>query len=71
MKKNMGRTDSRMRTIAALIILLLYFFKLISGTLAIILLVLAVVFLITSAFQYCPLYSWLGVSSLRKKGRAH
>jgi len=66
MKKNMGTTDIRMRVIAALVILLLYLFEMISGTLAIILLVVAAVFLLTSAFRSCPIYTLMGISTRRK-----
>lgn len=63
MKKNMGKTDIRMRVIAALIILMLYFFGLISGTLGVILLVIAAVLLLTSVLGYCPLYGLFGLST--------
>lgn len=66
MEKNMGRTDTRMRIIAALIIVLLYFFELLSGTMAIVLLTLAVVFLLTGAFGYCPIYALFGFSTRDK-----
>lgn len=66
MKKNMGKTDIRMRIIAALIILMLYFFGLISGTVGVVLLVLAAIFLVTSAIGHCPLYRLFGLSTRRK-----
>lgn len=69
MKKNMGKTDTRMRVIAAFIVLMLFFFELISGTLAIILVSVAVVLLITSLLSYCPLYAILGLSTKRNRKR--
>lgn len=56
MKKNMGGLDKSLRVIIALVIALLYFNEIISGTLGIVLLVLAIVFVITSLVSFCPLY---------------
>ncbi len=67
MKKNMGSTDRILRAIIAVAIGLLFFTKVISGTLGIVLLVLAVVFLATSFISFCPLYLPFGLSTLGKK----
>ena len=56
MKKNMSNLDRIIRVILALVFAVLYFTGVISGTLGIVLLVLAVVFLLTSAVSFCPLY---------------
>jgi hypothetical protein len=45
----------------------LYFANIISGTLAIVLLVLAGVFILTSFVSYCPLYMPFGISTLKKR----
>ncbi|MGN5955177.1 YgaP family membrane protein [Sphingobacterium lactis] len=66
MKKNMGTVDRTIRVILALAIAVLYFMNVISGTLAIVLLVIAVVFVLTSVIGYCPLYSLLGISSRKR-----
>ena len=66
MKKNMGTIDRTIRVILALAIAVLYFMNVISGTLAIVLLVIAVVFVLTSVIGYCPLYSLLGISSRKR-----
>ncbi|TVQ04608.1 MAG: DUF2892 domain-containing protein [Balneolaceae bacterium] len=66
MKKNMGSTDRIIRTIIAIIVAVLYFTGVLSGTAAIILGVLAAVFLLTSAVGICPLYIPVGLST--KKG---
>ncbi len=63
MKKNMGSADRIIRLIIAAIIGVLYFTGTISGTLGIILLVLAGVFVLTSFISYCPLYAPFGISS--------
>jgi len=63
MKKNMGKTDTRMRVIAAFIALLFCISGVVSGVVAGILVILAAVFLITSLLQFCPLYSLFGLST--------
>jgi len=67
MKKNMGSTDRVFRAIVAAAIAALYFTEVISGTLGIILLVLAAVFLLTSFISFCPLYAPFGLSTCKTK----
>ncbi len=66
MKQNMGTVDRVIRTLIAIGIGVLYFTGRISGTLAIILGVVAVVFLVTSLVARCPAYVPLGVSTHKK-----
>ncbi|OEY73647.1 YgaP family membrane protein [Salegentibacter salarius] len=63
MKKNMGSADKIIRIIIAAIIGLLYFTGTISGTLGMVLLVLAGIFVLTSFISFCPLYAPFGVST--------
>jgi hypothetical protein len=63
--KNMGTLDRAIRTLIAIAIAVLYFTDRISGTVAIVLGVLAVVFLLTSFVAWCPIYSPLGISTRR------
>ncbi|MEI6311932.1 MAG: DUF2892 domain-containing protein [Bacteroidota bacterium] len=56
MKKNMGKFDRLARIVIAAIIGVLYATHVISGTVAIILMVLALVFIATSLISFCPLY---------------
>jgi len=67
MKKNMGFTDKTIRVIIALVIAVLYFTNIITGTIAIILLILAVLFLLTSFISVCPLYLIFGINTCKKK----
>ncbi|MDC8005529.1 DUF2892 domain-containing protein [Aureisphaera galaxeae] len=67
MKKNMGTTDRVVRIIIAAVIALLYFTNVITGTLGIVLLVLAGVFLLTSFVSFCPLYAPFGLSTCAVK----
>jgi hypothetical protein len=56
MKQNMGNLDKGIRVLIAVIIAILYFTHVISGTLAIVLLIFAGVFILTSFIGTCPLY---------------
>jgi len=68
MKANMGMLDRAIRVIIALTIAFLYFTGRISGTLAIVLGIFAVTFLLTSLVSFCPLYVPLGLSTRKKPG---
>lgn len=67
MIKNMGTLDRVIRIAAAIAIIVLYFTHIISGTVAIILLIVAAAFIITSFIGFCPLYLPFGLSS-KKSG---
>ncbi|MBL0330859.1 MAG: DUF2892 domain-containing protein [Bacteroidetes bacterium] len=67
MKKNMGTVDKVVRILVAIVIVGLYFANLISGTIAIILLILAGVFILTSFMSFCPLYLPFGISTRKKE----
>lgn len=67
MKKNMGFTDKIMRIIVAIIIGYLYYSNTISGTLALLLGAIAVIFVITSFISFCPLYLPFGLDTREKK----
>ncbi len=56
MKQNMGTIDRLARFILAIIIGILYVTGQISGTAAIVLGVIAVAFILTSAVGHCPAY---------------
>lgn len=66
MNKNMGTADKVVRIFVAIVILGLYFAHLISGTAAIILLILAGIFILTSFIGVCPLYLPFGISTRKK-----
>ena len=66
MKKNMGTIDRVIRSLIAIGIGVLYFSGLISGTLAIVLVAFAIVFLLSSFVAWCPIYSPLGISSRKQ-----
>ncbi len=67
MKKNMGSIDKTIRIIIAVVVAGLYYGNIISGTLGIVLLVLAGVFVLTSLVSFCPLYTLFGISTCPTK----
>jgi hypothetical protein len=69
MKKNMGTLDKVVRILAALVLAGLYFTNVISGTVAIALLVVAGIFIVTSFMSFCPLYFPFGISTRKKEDK--
>ncbi len=67
MKKNMGTADKVIRIIIALVIIILYITHQISGTIAIIGLILSGIFILTSFISFCPLYYPFGFSTRKKE----
>jgi len=67
MKKNMGSADRAIRLIIATLIVTLYFTNVLTGALAVILLILAAVFAVTSLAGNCPLYSLVGFHTSKTK----
>jgi hypothetical protein len=63
MKINMGAIDRAARILAAFIIIALYFTDTVSGTAAILLLILSAIFILTGIIGFCPLYLAFRVSS--------
>jgi len=66
MPKNMGIIDRVIRVIAAVAVGVLYLTHQISGIAAIILGILAVVFVLTSIMGFCPLYLPFKISTKKK-----
>ncbi len=66
MKANMGNTDKLVRILAALLIAGLYFSGQITGIAAIVLVIVAVIFVAASSISFCPIYKVLGVSTKKK-----
>jgi len=65
MKKNMGSVDRIIRVVAAIVFGVLVGTGRVHGVLAIVLGVLAVAFVVTSAFGYCPVYLPLKMSTCK------
>jgi len=67
MKKNMGNADRVFRLVIVIAIAILYFFKIIEGTFASVLLALAGIFLVTGLIGFCPAYSVFGIKTCSSK----
>jgi len=67
MTKNMGTLDRVIRTIIAVIIVVLLLNGTLTGILAMLLGLFAIAFLGTSAIGWCPLYKPLGISTRKAK----
>jgi hypothetical protein len=66
MKVNMGGFDRSLRIVLAAVVATLFFLKQITGTAAIILGIIAVIFLVTGVVGFCGLYVALGISTKKK-----
>ena len=67
MKKNMCSADKIIRVIIAAVIAVLYFTNILTGTLGIVLLVVAGIILLTSLVSFCPLYFPFGIKTCASK----
>ena len=67
MKKNMGALDRTVRVLLAIAIAVLYFTGILLGTWAIVLGILAAVFILTSFLGFCPLYAPFGIRTCKKQ----
>lgn len=63
----MGSADRIIRVVIAAVLAFLYFNGTISGTLGIVAVVAAVVFVATSLISFCPLYPLLGINTCPTK----
>ena len=65
MTKNVGNTDRIVRSVAAVIMLFLILTGAVEGTLAVVLGIVAVALLLTSAIRFCPAYIPLKLSTIK------
>jgi len=65
MTKNLGTTDRIVRSVAAVVILFLILTGSVEGTPAVILGIVAVALLLTSAISFCPAYFPFKLSTLK------
>ena len=70
MTKNMGAADRIIRTLIAVAIGILYFTGKISGTLAIVLGLVAIAFVVTGLVGWCPSYLPFGLSTRKQSNAA-
>lgn len=67
MKKNMGTIDQIIRLALAAVIAILYLTGIVPGVIGIILIVIALIFAVTSLIGFCPLYTLLKISTCKVK----
>jgi type IV secretory pathway VirB6-like protein len=63
----MGNLDRSLRLLGAAVLIVLYLLNVISGTLAIVCLVIAAMLIITSFISFCPLYLPFKISTRKKE----
>jgi hypothetical protein len=66
LNKNMGQADRVIRLLVAVVIFILYFTGVISGTVGIILGLLGLILAVTATVSVCPLYLPFGLSTRKK-----
>lgn len=66
MKANVGVYDEAVRILLAITIAALYYFKIIEGTAAQVLLVIAGILVLTSLFGFCPLYKLFHINTAER-----
>lgn len=64
--KNMGTIDRLLRLIVVVGVAVAWYLGRLSGTVGLVLEVVAVVFLLTSLISFCPLYKVIGLSTAAK-----
>jgi hypothetical protein len=57
MKRNMGTADRTIRFVVAILLATLYLTGVASGSLGVTLMVIALIFILTSISGFCPIYS--------------
>lgn len=67
MKKNMGSADKLIRVLIAAVVGILYYMDKIEGTLAYVLIAVAIILLVTSLINFCPLYRIIGINTCKIK----
>ena len=67
MKKNMGTTDRLIRLLIAAVIVALVYAGVLEGVAAVVLIILAGIFVLTSFVKFCPLYLPFGISTCKTK----
>ncbi|MDA8410111.1 MAG: DUF2892 domain-containing protein [Treponema sp.] len=67
MPKNMGTVDRIIRILLAVVIAILFFTNQITGVAAIVLGIIAIIFVLTSLVSFCPLYLPFKINTGAKK----
>jgi len=62
---NVGKTDQMVRYILGIVLIIAYFLHWVVGTLGLISLILGVIFVVTAAIRFCPLYTIFGINTCK------
>jgi hypothetical protein len=65
----MGNLDKTLRILLAVVFAVLYFTNTVTGTIGLLLVVLAGVFVVTSLVSFCPLYTIFGINTCSVKSK--
>ena len=66
MKNNMGSADKLIRLSIAIVLIVLYWRNILTDTLGIVALIVALIFTVTSLIGFCPLYTLFGIKTCKK-----
>lgn len=69
MKANMGSGDKLVRLLLAIVLILLFYFEVLTGTAGIVALIVALVLTVTSLINFCPLYSAFKINTYLKRSK--
>jgi hypothetical protein len=69
MKKNMSSYDKLIRLGISIVLIILYYKQVLTGTVGIISLLVAFLLTLTSLISFCPIYKVLGISSCKREER--
>jgi len=69
MKANMGSGDKLVRLLLAIVLILLFYFEVLTGTAGIVALIAALVLTVTSLINFCPLYPVFKINTNRSKAK--
>ncbi len=70
MKANIGSADKLIRLILAIVLILLFYFGVLTDTWGIIALIGALVLTVTSLINFCPIYPLFRINTTKKKDKA-
>ena len=71
MKKNVGQIDKLIRVLLGVAIAALYYFTdILSGTWGLVVVIVAILLLVTSLINFCPIYRIFGISTCKVKPKA-
>ena len=69
MKKNMSSYDKLIRLGISIVLIILFYKQVLTGTIGIISLLVAFLLTLTSLISFCPIYKVLGISTCKREER--